>query len=375
MLLSACNWVVLAPSGDVAAQQRDILVISTGLMLLIIVPVIILTCIFAWRYRRANKSAPYDPDWDHSTQLELVIWAAPLLIIICLGAVTWIGTHLLDPYRPLDRIAVGQPVTEEHKPITVQVVSLDWKWLFFYPELGIATVNELAAPVDTPINFELTSATVMNAFYIPSLAGMIYTMAGMETKLHGVMNKEGVYDGMSSHYSGAGFSHMRFKFHGLNQQDFDAWVQKVKAEGTPLTRDSYMELEKPSEKVPPTYFSSYEPGLYEAILNMCVPQGSMCMSEMMHIDMAGGAGVESQENRERLDHDSRRIEAGHEAPAATFPASGRPAHSSEHQEGILPDKNSSDVNQPAPAGETQGDTMLHGTDHGSPAPAQLNQTQ
>ena len=119
-------------------------------MLLIIVPVIALTVLFAWRYRQSNKEARYEPDWDHSTQLELVIWAAPLLIIICLGALTWIGTHLLDPYRPLDRIAPGQPVTERTKPLEVEVVALDWKWLFIYPEHGIATVNELAVPVDRP---------------------------------------------------------------------------------------------------------------------------------------------------------------------------------------------------------------------------------
>src|ERR1700712_337705 len=147
-LLSGCDLVVLAPAGDVAAQQRDLLVVSTMLMLIIIVPVMALTVFFAWRYRQSNTSATYAPDWDHSTKLELVIWAAPLLIIIALGAITWISTHKLDPYRPLDRINAGTPITSPVKPLVVNVVALDWKWLFIYPEEGIATINEVAAPVN-----------------------------------------------------------------------------------------------------------------------------------------------------------------------------------------------------------------------------------
>lgn len=149
--LSGCNLVVLNPAGDVASQQGDLVVISTLLMLLIIVPVMALTVLFAWRYRQSNNTARYEPDWDHSTQLELVIWAAPLLIIICLGAITWVTTHKLDPYRPLDRIAADKPVPAGAKPLDVQVVALDWKWLFVYPEYGIASVNEMAAPVDRQI--------------------------------------------------------------------------------------------------------------------------------------------------------------------------------------------------------------------------------
>ncbi len=269
-LLAGCNAVVLNPAGDVAAQQGRLVVASTVLMLLIIIPVIALTLFFAWRYRASNKDADYQPDWDHSTQLELVIWAAPLVIIIALGALTWIGTHLLDPYRPLDRIAAGKPVPEGVKPLEVEVVSLDWKWLFFYPEQGIATVNELAAPVDRPIRFKLTSSTTMNAFYVPDLAGMIYTMPGMQTELNAVINKPGVYRGLSSHYSGSGFSGMTFKFHGLSQDDFAKWVAQNKSEGKALTRASYLELAKPSERNPVARFASIEPGLYERVLNMCV---------------------------------------------------------------------------------------------------------
>jgi cytochrome o ubiquinol oxidase subunit 2 len=151
--LAGCDLIVLNPPGDVAARQGDLIVLATLLMLIVIVPVIALTFWFAWRYRAANAQARYTPDWDHSTQLELVIWGVPLLIIIALGAVTWINTHLLDPYRPLDRISAGRPVPADMKPLEVQVVALDWKWLFIYPEQNIATVNELALPVDRPVAF------------------------------------------------------------------------------------------------------------------------------------------------------------------------------------------------------------------------------
>lgn len=282
--LASCNMVVMSPSGDIAAQQRDLIVVSTVLMLLIVVPVIFLTLFFAWRYRQSNTTATYDPEWHHSTKLEVVIWSAPLAIIIALGAITWISTHTLDPYRPLDRIAEDKPLAADHKPMTVEVVALDWKWLFIYPELGIASVNELAAPVDTPIRFKITSASVMNSFYIPALAGQIYAMAGMETKLHAVINKPGEFEGFSANYSGAGFSHMRFKFHGLDQAGFDKWVADVKSSGATLDRATYMQLEKPSIKEPVRHFASTDKTLYGAIVDMCVEPGKMCMSEMMAMD-------------------------------------------------------------------------------------------
>jgi cytochrome o ubiquinol oxidase subunit II len=274
----------MAPSGDIAIQQRDLIVIATVLMLLIVVPVIAATLIFAWRYRQSNTAAKYDPEWDHSTGLEVVIWAAPLAIIIALGAVTWISTHTLDPYRPLDRVAEDKALDPNVKPLTVEVVALDWKWLFFYPDYGIATVNELAAPVDVPINFKITASSVMNSFYVPALAGQIYAMAGMETKLHAVINKAGDYEGFSANYSGAGFSHMRFKFRGLDQAGFDDWVAKVKASNDSLTRAAYLDLAKPSEKEPVRYYASADTDLYDKILDMCADPSETCMSEMAMID-------------------------------------------------------------------------------------------
>ena len=279
--LAGCsNAVLLSPAGDMAVRQRDLIIVSTCLMLLIIVPVIILTLLFAWRYRESAENAPYSPDWDHSTVLELAIWAAPLLIIITLGAITWVSTHQLDPYRPLTRLDGSRPVPAETKPLTVEVVAMDWKWLFLYPEQGIATVNELAAPVDRPIAFKITATSVMNAFFVPSLAGMVYAMPGMETKLHAVINQPGVYDGFSSNYSGAGFSHMRFKFHGLSNEEFDRWVQQAKSSGTPLSKDAYLKLAKPSESEPVQRYASVAPDLYDRILNRCV-DGQACLADTM----------------------------------------------------------------------------------------------
>lgn len=377
LALAGCNMVVMSPSGDIAAQQRDLIVISTILMLIIIVPVLCLTLYFAWHYRQSNTAAKYDPEWHHSTGLEVIIWSAPLAIIIALGAVTWISTHKLDPYRPLDRLDAERPIPAETKPLTVEVVALDWKWLFFYPDYGIATVNEMAAPVDVPINFKITASSVMNSFYVPALAGMIYAMPGMQTRLHAVMNKAGEYEGLSSNYSGDGFSHMRFKFRGLDQAGFDDWVAGVKQNGTMLNRDTYLKLEKPSIKDPVRFFASVEDGLYQAVLNMCVRPGQMCMDEMMHIDMMGGAGVESHENRAKLEHDNRHAgETGHEgetAPGATFPATGNPSRSEEPAEGI-------DAEPEAPQAMDHDMHHMHeghaapaDPDAGNgPAPAQLN---
>ena len=289
--LAGCNTLLLNPPGDVAAQQGNLIVVSTLLMLLIILPVIALTLFFAWRYRASNKEATYAPDWDHSTQLELAIWAAPLLIIIALGAITWVSTHTLDPYRPVERIAAGRPLPANVKPLVIEVVALDWKWLFLYPEQDIAMVNELAVPVDRPVQFKITGSTVMNSFYSPALAGQIYAMPGMQTQLHAVMNAPGVYDGFSANYSGAGFSGMRFKLHGLDDAGFAQWIADAKGSREALSREAYLALEKPSEKEAPRAFASVAPGLFTAILNRCVDTRKMCMDQMMALDANGGQGV------------------------------------------------------------------------------------
>jgi cytochrome o ubiquinol oxidase subunit 2 len=290
LLLAACSRDVLNPAGDVALQQRNLIYASTALMLLIIVPVILLIVLFAWRYRASNKDATYDPDFDHSTSLELVIWSAPLLIIIALGALTWSSTHLLDPFRPLDRIASGRPIDPKTAPLRVQVVSLDWKWLFIYPEQGIATVNELVLPVDRPVRFDITSSNMMNSFYAPTLAGMVYAMPGMRSTLHAVLNRPGEYEGFSANYSGAGFSDMRFKLRGVDQAGFDRWIGEAKASGQKLATADYLALEKPSEKVPAMRFASVAPGLFDRVVNRCAVPGTPCMSDVMAHDQRAGGG-------------------------------------------------------------------------------------
>jgi cytochrome o ubiquinol oxidase subunit II len=287
-MLGACHAVVLNPSGDVAQQQRDLLIYSTVLMLVVIVPVMVMTVLFAWRFRESNSAARYEPDWDHSIHLELLIWAAPLLIIIGLGGLTWVGTHLLDPYRPLSRIKPGESTASVPAALQVDAVALDWKWLFIYPQLGIATVNELAAPVDRPIDFRITASSVMNSLYIPALAGQIYAMPGMETRLHAVANEAGDFQGFSANYSGAGFSGMHFVFRALANAQFERWVERMRTTGGELGRVAYLRLEQPSENAPVQAFATVDPGLYRAILNRCVEPGKPCIGDMMAMGAAGG---------------------------------------------------------------------------------------
>ncbi|WP_263854057.1 ubiquinol oxidase subunit II [Sphingomonas parva] len=290
LLATACDRVVFDPAGDVARQQRDIIYISTGLMLLIIVPVMVLIVVFAWRYRR-GKGGTYDPNFDHSTALELVIWSVPLLIIIVLGALTWSSTHLLDPFRPLNQVATDQEAKAQvEAPLRVQVVSMDWKWLFIYPEQGIATVNELVLPVGRQVRFDITSTNMMNTFYAPTMAGMIYAMPGMQSTLHAVLDRPVESQGYSGNYSGHGFSHMRFKLRGVDDAQFGQWVAAARGSGKALDLATYMELVKPSERVPVMHFAAVGPDLFRRILERCVEPGKPCMSEIMAHDRQAGGG-------------------------------------------------------------------------------------
>jgi cytochrome o ubiquinol oxidase subunit 2 len=279
LMLTGCHTVLMSPSGDVALQQRNLILTSLVLMLIIIVPVIVLTLLFAWRYRASHKRDDYDPEWNHSTMLELLIWSAPLLIIIALGAVTWVSTHKLDPYHKLERLSAGRPVPANVKPLEIDVVALDWKWLFIYPEQGIATINDVAAPVDRPIVFKITASNVMNSFFVPALAGQIYAMPGMQTTLHAVINKPGDFEGFSANYSGAGFSGMHFMFRGMSEAQFGQWIGEAKS-GHALDRGAYLQLVQPSENNPVSRFATVSPGLFEAIVNNCVVPGQTCMSDM-----------------------------------------------------------------------------------------------
>lgn len=289
-LLGGCDMVVMNPAGDIAVQQRDLILFSTGVMLLIIVPVMVLTVVFARKYRRGNSDKTYDPKFDHSTTLELVIWACPLLIIIALSAVTWTSTHLLDPFRPLERLGPGRPVPAGTKPLEVQAIALDWKWLFVYPDLGIATVNELALPVDVPVHFSITSTDQFNTLYVPTLAGMVYAMPTMKSELNAVINKPVTSEGYSGNYTGRGYSDMRFKFYGQTPADFARWVADIKAGGGALQTANYIALAKPSEKVPVMRFASVQSGLFDRIVNRCVEPGKLCMVDVMARDMARAGG-------------------------------------------------------------------------------------
>ncbi len=258
-LLSGCKGGILDPKGQVAADEKNLIITATVLMLLVVIPVIIMTLVFAWKYRASNTSATYTPKWSHSNKIEAIVWLIPILIVIGLAVVTWRTTHKLDPYRPLD---------SDVKPIRVQVVALDWKWLFIYPELGIASVNELAFPKGVPVDFVITSDSVMNSFFIPQLGGQIYAMAGMRTQLHLIADEQGTYNGMSANYSGAGFSGMKFKaIATATPEAFQAWVETVRAEASPLDVKAYRALAKPSENNPVGYYTTPEPRLFDAVLH------------------------------------------------------------------------------------------------------------
>jgi cytochrome o ubiquinol oxidase subunit II len=258
LLLSGCsNLDILNPKGSVGLAERDLIATSTWAMLIVVVPVIALTLWFAWRYRASNKNAEYKPGWTHSTGIEIAVWTIPTLIILFLAVLTWKSTHELDPYRPLE---------SQVKPINVEVVALDWKWLFIYPDLGIASVNQLAIPVGTPVNFRITSDTVMNSFFIPQLGGQIYAMAGMQTRLHLIADHSGDYAGLAANFSGKGFSDMKFRTLATSPEDFNAWVAKVRASSDRLDMDRYHAVSEPSQKDPVRYFSTVDPKLFNNII-------------------------------------------------------------------------------------------------------------
>lgn len=249
---------LLDPVGQIGVDEKNLIITATLLMLLVVVTVILMTLVFAWKYRASNKNATYAPKWSHSTKIEVVIWTVPILIIIALGVITYKSTHALDPYRPIE---------SDVKPVTIEVVAMDWKWLFIYPEQGIATVNKIVFPANTPVNFRITSDTVMNSFFIPGLGGQIYAMAGMQTKLHLIANKNAELDGISANYSGAGFTGMKFKAIATSQAEFDAWVSEVKASPKQLDTAEYEALTKPSQNNPVELYSSVKPNLFQTIID------------------------------------------------------------------------------------------------------------
>ena len=253
-ILSA--FPLLDPQGAVALAERGLIFNAVLLMLIVVVPVLALAFFFAWHYRAGNKKAHYLPNWEHSKMEELVWWAIPLEIVLILGALTWGSTHQLDPRKPLEGGA----------PLVVQVVALDWKWLFIYPEQGVASVNRVEMPVGRPVRFEVTAEGPMNSFWIPQLGGQIYAMTGMVKPLNLVADRAGTYDGLSANYSGAGFAQMKFLAVAVPQEEFETWVQEIKQSSSTLDHDVYRKLAAPSVEQQVVYYGAVEHNLYSDIV-------------------------------------------------------------------------------------------------------------
>jgi cytochrome o ubiquinol oxidase subunit 2 len=262
MLAASCQPAgVLDPQGPIASAQRLLLINSTAIMLVVVAPVIVATLAFAWWYRSSNPRAGRSPELAYEGRIEFVVWSIPALIVMLLGGVIWIGSHQLDPRAP---------ILANDEPLRVEVVALDWKWLFIYPDQGIAAVNQLIIPAGIPVEFRLTSATVMNSFFVPQLGSQIYTMGGMTTHLNLLADEPGEYPGFSANFSGDGFSEMRFIAKAVPAGDFDAWVARVRGTGPALDNAGYAQLAKPSKAVPATTYRSVAPMLFERIVDETV---------------------------------------------------------------------------------------------------------
>jgi len=264
IILTACQVGVLDPKGVVGIADKTILIDSLAIMLAIVVPTIAATFAFAWWFRASNTRATYLPDWEYSGRIELIVWSIPLLVIMLLGGVAWIGSHDLDPAKPL---------MSNTPPLEVQAVSLDWKWLFIYPDQRIASVNQLVVPAGTPIHFSLTSGSVMNAFFVPQLGSMIYTMNGMTTQLNLRADAPGSFRGLSSHYSGDGFSDMHFDVQAVPAERFAAWIDATRGTGPSLDANSYAALARQSVNTTPFTFGAADPDLFEQIITQQLPPG------------------------------------------------------------------------------------------------------
>jgi len=258
---TASAWAhgVLDPQGPVAAAERAILANATVIMLAVVVPVILMVLAFAWWFRAGNRWARRDPEWAYSGAVELTVWAVPALIVLFLGGIAWIGSHELDPRKPLASTVA---------PLKVQVVSLDWKWLFIYPDLGVASVNRLVVPAGAPLQLQLTSASVMNSFFVPQLGSQIYTMAGMTTTLHLQADRPGTFPGLSAQFSGDGFSDMRFDAVALSPAAFAQWVAGVRASGAALDTARFEALARPAVVDAPLSFAPVQPDLFQHIVAM-----------------------------------------------------------------------------------------------------------
>jgi cytochrome o ubiquinol oxidase subunit 2 len=258
LLAGGCDrMVVLNPKGPIADAERGLIIDAFSVMMLVIVPVIVLAFWFAWRYRASNRAARYEPKWAESTLIDSIVWLIPAAIVIAVAVLVWRSTHKLDPYRP---------IASDLPPLDIQVVGQDWKWLFIYPEQGVASVNQMAIPAGRPISLRITSDTVMNSFYVPALAGQIYAMAGMQTRLQLLSNQPGKFVGRNTQYSGGGFSDQYFEVVATTPAEFDAWVARARQSPDKLDPPTYAKLAVRSRNVPFTYYSAVEPRLFDSII-------------------------------------------------------------------------------------------------------------
>ena len=255
-------WALLDPKGPIAADEKHLILTAFALMLIVVIPVIVMALAFAWKYRASNTGATYAPKWDNSHTVEVVVWTVPAIIVLILGTLVWRSTHALTPEKPIESSV---------KPLTVEVVAMNWKWLFIYPGEGVASVNKLVIPQGVPVEFRITSDSVMNSFFIPRLGGQIYAMAGMQTRLNLLADKVGTYRGLNTQFSGAGFSGMNFEVKAVTPGAYRDWLKGVRQFGEGLDNARFGRLEVPSENVRPIYFSSVDPGLFQSILKKYAP--------------------------------------------------------------------------------------------------------
>ena len=265
VLLEGCSGAILSPAGPVGKAERTILLNSLAIMLAIVIPVILATLAFAWWFRASNRRAQRLPTWSYSGRIELIIWSIPALVVFFLGGIAWLGSHDLDPANPLP---------SRHKALEVDVVSLDWKWLFIYPEQGVASVNRLVAPIGVPLHLRITSASVLNVFFVPRLGTEIYAMNGMATQLYLQADEAGIFPGLAAHFSGDGFSDMNFEMQAVSPDEFAAWTSATSTGGPRLDDASYRTLLQQTENVKPYTYRAVQAGLFDAILEQKLPPGA-----------------------------------------------------------------------------------------------------
>ncbi len=279
-LLGGCSTILLFdPKGPIGEAERFVIIAAIALMLIVVIPVFFMAFWFPRKYRASNTESIYMPKWSHSAKIEFFMWGVPIAIVTVLAILAWTSTHSLDPYKPIH---------SADKPINIEAVSLDWKWLFIYPDQNIATVNQITFPVNVPVSFKLTSDTVMTSFFIPQLGSQIYAMAGMQTRLHLLANKPGIYAGHNQQFSGRGYADMHFKANAVSREEFASWVQKIRQTPEKLDLDRYEELAKPSVGHLVTYFSSVKSDLFEYILRKSDPTWGK------HHDHMSGGSVSTQ---------------------------------------------------------------------------------